>query len=290
MGKIVGAALLAHAPTIMLPKEVRYELNDGKEISLVPGLLRFKADVMDVLKPDTVILFDSHWFTTVEFCGHERRTGKFTSDELPRGMSQIPYDLKGNPKMAQKIAEHATACGVRTNAIDDPYLPIHYPTVNIAHYLHAGEEWITIGCAQTGETADFLGVGEGVSKAIDESDRRVLLIASGSMSHRFWPLSQLHLHEASDPIHISRPEAREADYERLEWFAKGDHASVIDTMPEFLKHVPEARFGHYLMMAGACGGRDWNWPGVRYSDYENATGTSQVHVYFADPSKADFRK
>jgi 3,4-dihydroxyphenylacetate 2,3-dioxygenase len=54
-------------------------------------------------------------------------------------------------------------------------------------------------------------------------------------------------------------------------------------MPEFLKHVPEARFGHYLMMAGACGGPDWTWPGVRYSDYENATGTSQVHVYFARP-------
>jgi hypothetical protein len=56
MGKIVGAALLAHAPTIMLPEEVRYELNDGKEISLVPGLRRFKNEVMDVLKPDTVIL------------------------------------------------------------------------------------------------------------------------------------------------------------------------------------------------------------------------------------------
>ena len=285
MGRIVGAALLAHAPTIMLPEAVRYELNEGKEISLVPGLRRFKIEVMDVLKPDTVILFDSHWFTTVEFCvtAHDRRAGKFTSDELPRGMSQVPYDLKGNPYLAHKIAEHATLCGARTSAIDDPYLPIHYPTVNIAHYLNGGEEWITVGCAQPGETPDFLAVGAGVGKAIAESDRRVLLIASGSMSHRFWPLSQLHLHEASDPIHISRPAAREADYERLEWFYNGDHAAVIDTMPEFLTHVPEARFGHYLMMAGACGGRNWDWAGVRYSDYENATGTSQVHVYFARP-------
>ena len=283
MGEIVGAALLAHSPTIMLPKEVRYELNEGKEISLVPGLHRFREEVMEVLKPDTVILFDSHWFTTVEFCisGHDRRAGKFTSDELPRGMSQVPYDLKGNPALSELMARRATQNGVRTNAIADPYLPIHYPTVNIAHYLHGGEEWISVGCAQTGETPDFLGVGIGIGQAIRESDRRVLLIASGSMSHRFWSLSELEKHESSDPIHISRPEAREADYERLEWFHKGDHASVIDTMPEFLKHVPEARFGHYLMMAGACGGRDWTWPGIRYSDYENATGTSQVHVYFA---------
>lgn len=283
MGEIVGAALLAHSPTIMLPKEVRYELNEGKEISLVPGLHRFREEVMEVLKPDTVILFDSHWFTTVEFCisGHDRRAGKFTSDELPRGMSQVPYDLKGNPALSELMARRATENGVRTNAIADPFLPIHYPTVNIAHYLHGGEEWISVGCAQTGETPDFLGVGIGIGQAIRESDRRVLLIASGSMSHRFWSLSELEKHESSDPIHISRPEAREADYERLEWFHKGDHASVIDTMPEFLKHVPEARFGHYLMMAGACGGRDWTWPGIRYSDYENATGTSQVHVYFA---------
>lgn len=285
MGEIVGAALLAHAPTIMMPRELRYALNEGKEISLVPGLHRFKEEVMDVLKPDTVILFDSHWFTTVEFCisAHDRRSGLFTSDELPRGMSQVPYDLKGNPGLARAMAEKATACGVRTTAIDDPCLPIHYPTVNIAHFIHGGEEWITVSCAQTGETPDFLRVGAGIGQAIAESDRRVLLVASGSMSHRFWPLSELEKHESSDPIHISRPEAREADYQRLEWFYRGDHAAVIDTMPEFLKHVPEARFGHYLMMAGACGGRDWNWPGVRYSDYENATGTSQVHVYFARP-------
>jgi 3,4-dihydroxyphenylacetate 2,3-dioxygenase len=285
MGQIVGAALLAHAPTIMLPVKVRYELNEGKEISLVSGLHRFRQEVMEILKPDTVVLFDTHWFTTVEFCvsGHDRRSGLFTSDELPRGISQLPYDLKGNPELASAISKHATACGVRTTAIDDPVLPIHYPTINIAHYLNGGEEWLSVSCAQTGETPDFLKVGEGIGKAIAESDRRVLLIASGSMSHRFWPLSQLHLHEASDPIHISRPEAREADYARLECFYEGNHAAVIDGMPEFLQHAPEARFGHYLMMAGACGGRAWNWPGVRYSDYENATGTSQVHVWFARP-------
>lgn len=285
MGEIVGAALLAHAPTIMLPKEIRYELNEGKEISLVPGLHRVREEMLDTLKPDTIIVFDSHWFTTVEFCisGHERRKGLFTSDELPRGMSQVPYDLKGNPALSRAMAEHATTCGVRTTSIDDPCLPIHYPTVNIAHYLERGEEWISVSCAQTGETSDFLRVGEGIGKAIAASDRRVVLIASGSMSHRFWPLSELEKHEASDPIHISRPEARDADYERLDWFYEGNHAAVLDTMPEFLKHVPEARFGHYLMMAGACGGRDWDWKGRRYSDYENATGTSQVHVWFDRP-------
>jgi hypothetical protein len=73
---------------------------------------------------------------------------------------------------------------------------------------------------------------------------------------------------------------READLERLRWFAEGNHAAVIDTMPDYLRHAPEARFGHYLMMAAACGGRDWKAKGRQFSDYENATGTSQVHVWF----------
>lgn len=285
MGEIVGAGLVAHAPTIMMSREDRYALNEGKEISLVPGLHRIRSELLDTLKPDTIIIFDSHWFTTVEFCvsGQERRKGLYTSDELPRGMCQVPYDMKGNPVLARSMAEQATRAGVRTNAIDDPCLPVHYPTINLNHFLNGGEEWLSVSCAQTGETDDFLKVGEGIGNAIAQSDRRVVLIASGSMSHRFWPLSQIHLHESSDPIHISRPEAREADYQRLAWFHEGDHASVIDTMPEFLKHVPEARFGHYLMMVGALGGRAWKAKGRRFSDYENATGTSQVHVWFDRP-------
>lgn len=286
MGEVIGAGLVAHAPTIMMSPADRLALNEGKEISLVPGLQRLRREVLDRLRPDTVILFDSHWFTTVEFCvaAHAARAGLFTSDELPRGMRQVPYNIRGNPALATAIAEEATLAGVRTTPIDDPYLPIHYPTVNINQYLGAGEEWITVSCCQTADTEDFLNVGTGVARAVARSDRRVVLLASGSMSHRFWSLRELVKHEASDPVHISQPEGRAADYERLEWFAQGNHASVIDTMPQFLKYAPEARFGHYLMMAAAIGGRDCRAPGVRYSDYENATGTSQVHVWFERPA------
>lgn len=286
MGEIIGAGLVAHAPTIMMPLQDRLDLNEGKEISLVPGLRRLRSEVLDRLKPDTIIVFDSHWFTTVEFCvsSHSHRAGLFTSDELPRGMRQVPYSMRGNPALATAIAEEATLAGVRTTPIDDPYLPVHYPTVNVNHHLDGREEWISVSCCQTADSDDFLRVGLGVGRAVARSGRNVVLLASGSMSHRFWSLKELVHHEASDPVHISRPEARAADYERLDWFARGDHARVIDTMPEFLPMAPEARFGHYLMMVSAIGGRDCHARGVQYSDYENATGTSQVHVWFERPA------
>ena len=51
MGEMVGAALVAHVPTIMLPEEVRREINDGKEITLVPGLPRMKTSASTGCSP-----------------------------------------------------------------------------------------------------------------------------------------------------------------------------------------------------------------------------------------------
>ncbi len=285
MGEIVGAGVLSHAPTIMFPKALRYELNEGKEISLVPGLNRLRAEVLDSLAPDTILLFDTHWYTTVEFIisAHSQRKGKYTSEELPRGMSQIPYDMKGDPSLAQSIAEHVSANGVRCHASDDPQLPIHYPTINIAHFLNRGESWLSMGVCQTGRDHNFLAVGDGIANAIEQSDKRVVLIASGGMSHRFWPLDELEQHESSDPSHIITPEARAADEQRLRWWAEGDHASVIDNMDEYRTHAPEGKFAHYLMMIGALGGVNCEAAGRLFSDYENATGTGQVHVWFDKP-------
>ena len=109
MGEVAGAGLLAHVPTIMLPYEQRLELNEGKEISLVTGLQRLRAEVFEALDYDTVVVLDSHWHTTVEFvvAAQQMRAGLFTSDELPRGMCRIPYEWHGDPELAQAIAGQA---------------------------------------------------------------------------------------------------------------------------------------------------------------------------------------
>ena len=109
------------------------------------------------------------------------------------------------------------------------------------------------------------------------------MIGSGSLSHRFWPMKELDKHEASDPKHVITPEARAADEQRISWWEEGNHAAVIDTMDEFLKFKPEAHFGPYLMMVAAIGGRKCITAGRRYSDYENAIGTGQIHMWFDRP-------
>jgi 3,4-dihydroxyphenylacetate 2,3-dioxygenase len=287
MGEVVGCGLLAHVPTVMLPKAIRYELNNGHEFSVVTGLNRLKTEVLSKLDYDVVVVLDSHWFTTVEFVitSHARRQGKYTSDELPRGMSQVPYDAPGDPDFARAVAALAGKHGTWITPIDDPCLPIQYATVNLMTYLQkANEAWISVSCAQTGETDDFLRVGRALGEAIAGIDRKVLLLASGAMSHKFWPLSKLRAHEAAGIEHIFSPAHAKADLERLDWMKAGDHARVLQAMPEFLQYRPEANFGHYVMMAAAMGEASFSAPGRLFSEYENSIGTGQVHIWFDRPA------
>jgi 3,4-dihydroxyphenylacetate 2,3-dioxygenase len=286
MGEIVGAGFVSHVPTIMLPEEVRLEINEGKEISLVPGLRRLRSEVLDRLEPDTIVVMDTHWEVTFEhiITAHDRRQGKFTSHELPRGMRQIPYDMPGDPELAKAVAAEGEARDdTWILANDDPYLPIFYGTVNIWTFLNGHERWVSVGINQCGTTEDFLLLGELIGKAIDKVDRRVVLLASGGLSHKFLSFRELRGRESSDLSNIITPEAAEADQHVLGLFEKGDHQGVIDFLPEYRKHGPEGHFGHYLIMVGALGGGRCTARGERFSEYEASVGTGQVHVWFERP-------
>lgn len=171
MGEIVGAGLLAHVPTIVLPEEDRLELNEGKEITLVTGLRQLRRDVFERDDYDTVVVLDSHWATTVEFVvtAQQRRAGLFTSEELPRGMCRMPYDFPGDPELARNIEKFADKHGTWITAIDDDYLPIYYATTNLWKFLGEGlpdKRWVTIGVCQTGDMEDHLRLGRALADGI----------------------------------------------------------------------------------------------------------------------------
>jgi 3,4-dihydroxyphenylacetate 2,3-dioxygenase len=203
-------------------------------------------------------------------------------------MSQLPYDFRGNPELAHLIASKADRHGTWITATDDDHLPVFYATTNLWEFLGQGlpeKRWLSIGVCQTAETEDNLRLGRALGDAIAQSNRKVVLIASGALSHTFWSLRELRHHEAAGIEHIFTPEAAAADFQRLEWFAAGDHARVLEAMPEYYRFKPEARFGHYLMMIGALGEGDCRAKSRQCGKYENSIGTGQVHLWFDRPEE-----
>ena len=283
VGRIVGAGLLSHAPVIMFPEAMRLAANGGQDFTLATGLRRLKAELLDALDHDAVLVIDSHWATTTEFVvtAEAMREGVFTSAEMPSALRQLPYALPGDPALAQAIAEAADAAGTFVTAVDDPYLPIQYATLNLWTYLAApGKPWLSASVCQTATVEDYLAFGRAIAQAVAATGRRVVLLASGGLSHAFRPLGELRAHMAGDPRNVVTPEARAADEQRIAWLEAGRHGEVIRTMPAFMAFEPEARFGHYLTLAGALGGEACTLPGQRLSEYESGIGTGHVHLWF----------
>ena len=183
-GKIVGAALVSHVPTLVLPEEIRRELNGGVDTTLYAGLHQLKADKLDPLDFDTVVCIDTHWFTTIEHivASHDRRGGSYTSEELPRGMSGMVYDFPGDRLLAETWAAQADdRDDTWVIACDDHWLPVHYPTINLLPFLQGDEAWISAGVCQTAEPDDFLLFGEMLAAPL--RGRRINLEAIAGRKH-----------------------------------------------------------------------------------------------------------
>lgn len=282
MGEIVSAAVVGHVPTIMLDEDIRRKLGGtGEDTTLVEGFRKLREH-LDELEVDTLIIFDTHWFTTTEhvMAGAAHHHGLYTSEELPRVIHELPFDYAGAPELAESIRGICKTRRIRVTNATTSSLPHHYPTINLIHHLHRDERVLSIGVCQTAQLEDFLDFGAAIGEGIEHSDARVALLGSGGLSHRFWPLRELFDHQSYDPQHIISAQARDADKFVLDCWSRGDHRSVCDFYPQYLAHAPEGKFAHYLMLLGAIGGVDCTAPGQPFSAYENSIGTGQVHVVF----------
>jgi aromatic ring-opening dioxygenase catalytic subunit (LigB family) len=273
MGEIVAAAVFAHAPGIMAPEPVRKAMGGGRDMSLVASMPAFRQR-LDATRPDTFVIFDTHWFTTIEHvvAGAEHFSGIYTSEELPTLICDKPYDCQERPRSPQWRSRAPRGCAAERGL---KHMAVHYPTLNALHYLTA--EARARSRSPDGEPHNVI---RRCSPRQGGDDQRVALLASGGMSHRFWPMDTILQHGGWDAKDIHSAEAVAIDRKILALWSAGDHEAVIDLWPEYRRFAPEGFFGHYLMLAGALGGRACVAKGVPLSDYENAVGTAQAHVWF----------
>lgn len=282
MGQIVGAAIVSHHPGLVQPKEIRVQRGNGRDSDLVEGFERVRAKI-DEVKPDTFVLFDTHWLTTSLHlvAGAAHYKGSYTSDELPFSMTRFPYDHAGAPALAAEVEKVAQEKKVAARNVVEETLPMHYPTLNVIHYLGRGEKVLSVGTCQTARLKHFLQMGDVVGEAIRRSDARVVLLASGAMSHKFYDLDHVPPNpRVWHPDNVSEPQNRALDMEVLELWKQGRHDTVLDRFPELEAAKYEGRGAHYAQMMGALGGRDCRARGTQLSEYENAAGTGNVHVWF----------
>jgi aromatic ring-opening dioxygenase catalytic subunit (LigB family) len=292
MGKIVGAALVSHHPGLMQCEEFRRLQGAGEDSDLIAGYARLRQRIT-AAKPDVVVLFDSHWFTTGYHLvdGGDAYRGMYVSDEMPWYLHGVPYDYRGHPALAQLVEDVSRERGGYNRVVRHPDLGRQYPTINLVKQLRLEQmdlQVVTASSCQNCDWPHFLQSGEVIGEAIRRSGLRVLLLASGAMSHRFnnidWtPKHPRIFHESN----VSRPENVVSDKGAIELMRQGRHDQVLERWNDEYRRLPWEAFGaHYLQMLGALGGQACRVPGEPLSAYENARGTGNIHIWFPTEASA----
>ena len=283
MGEIVGAALVSHHPGLMQDEAFRTAAGNGADSDLIPGFDRLRARI-DAVRPDVLVIFDTHWFTTGFhlFDGGAGYRGTYISDEMPWYLFGQNYDYRGAPDLAALCQTVAEERGVRGRAVEEETLTRHYATVNVVNRLRARERIMTVGNCQNCDGEHFLESGGVIGEAIRRSPYRVVLLGSGALSHKFNSINwvqknpRIYHHE-----NVSSPANIASDLEAIELLSQGRHDVIVERFPSLYAKVPwEGLGGHYLQMVGAMGGADCRARGTALSDYENARGTGNIHMWF----------
>jgi len=286
MGQISAAVFTTHVPRLMIFGEAERKAYMGRGVTTFYGAMeQLYRERLAGLDFDTFLVFDTHWFSTVQYIlnAAPRLEGVYTSEEVPELVHEHQYNYAGDPELAQEIAATAKEKGLRAFASSYRGMPIHYPTLVPMAYFNPerNRRVLSTGVCQIAGVQNDLAFGQAIGASIARSDRRVVLVAAGGLSHRFWEYDKVLDHTAADPVHISSGENREFDELIMLMFCRGDHAGVIGLAEEYRKRcAPEGRFAHYLMMIGALGGEAFTSPGVQYGNYEAALGTGQAIFWF----------
>jgi 3,4-dihydroxyphenylacetate 2,3-dioxygenase len=282
MGAIVGAALVSHHPGLMQSDEFRVRMGAGADSDLIAGFERLRTRI-DAVQPDVLVIFDTHWFTTGYHLldAGAAYSGSYISDEMPWYLHGQRYSYRGAPQLARLCQSVAEERGVMALAIDDACLPRHYATINIVNRLRVTEHVLTIGTCQNCDSSHFLQMGQVVGEAIRRSGCRAVLLASGALSHRFnkidWVQKNPRIYH---PDNVSDPKYAASDREVIALFGQGRHDHVLERFAEYRAIPWEGFGGHYLQMIAALGGAECRAKGEQLSDYENARGTGNVHIWF----------
>lgn len=278
MGKLALAAKITHVPSIYMSeldgprKGTRQDAIDGlKEISR-----RCKEAGVD-----TIVVFDTHWLVNASYhinCAAHFQ-GTYTSNELPHFISNMGYELPGNPELGQLMAKVANEMGVETMAHDATSLGPEYGTLVPMRYMNADQHFKVVSVSalcMAHYLNDSARLGWAIRRAIeDEYDGVVAILASGSLSHRFAQNGQ-----APDfAFKIWSPFLEQLDRQVIRMWETGQWDTFCGMLPEYaVKGHGEGFMHDTAMLLGALGWSNYTGQAEILTPYFAASGTGQINA------------
>lgn len=281
MGEIVLAAKCTHVPTMLMSEQPgRIE---GKRQPAIDGHREIARRARE-LGADTIVILDTHWVVNAGYHinANHRFKGLFTSNEFPQFIQDLAYEYAGNPALGDLIAQKAMARDVFTLSHQIDSLELEYGTLVPMRFMSREGDFKVVSVAAWCTVHSFdtsRKIGEAIREAINESDSKVLLVASGSLSHKIWANDDYEANNGT--FTISSEFNRQVDLHVLDMWQRGDIATFIKMLPEYAGHCSgEGSMHDTVMLLGALGWDQYTGKGEVVTPYFPSSGTGQVNVIF----------
>lgn len=279
MGDIVLAAKITHVPSMIISEQPGP--NNGCRDAAINGLKKL-GEMARELNVDTFVVLDTHWLVNAGFHinANARNEGIYTSHEFPHFIQDLNYDYSGNTGLSHAIASKAAAKGVNAMSHDVPSLDLEYGTIVPMRYMNQQQDIKVVSIAAwctRHDLEDSRRLGEAIAEVVKESDCRVGLLASGSLSHLIWENRLVD----KGLFTISSEFNKQMDLRVLELWKQGDFRTFLKMLPEYAEKCNgEGGMHDTAMLFGALGWDQYEGHAEVITPYFESSGTGQVNVLF----------
>ena len=283
-GEIVLGCLAPHPPHVVYAEnpEQNEPFSEGGWEALRWGYNMLARKLKDI-DYDCIVVLTPHWQTYIgnHFLGLERFKN-ISVDPIFPNLIRFHHDIKVDVELSEAMQRSAEEAGIVSMMMRNPDFRVDYGTIVSCHMINP--DWdkplVTISSNRSthyysdevmNEQASALG--KAVSKAIEESGKKVVLVASHSLSHRHF-VTEAPLPEDMSREHIYNHSQYVWDMKVIEMMREGKMKEVIGILPEMIEQtMAEAEGGGLTWMMAAMGMPDY--PAEIYG-YQSVIGTGNV--------------
>ena len=287
-GTIVAGALAPHPPHLVYaenPPQNEPRAECGWE-NLRWGYERMRAR-LDELDYDVLVVLSPHWQTYVgtHFLGVPRFES-LSVDPIFPNLFRYRYRMDVDVPLAEAICAEAASEGLVTQMMRNPDFRVDYGTIVSCHLTRPAWDKPVVAISSCRSTAWYsvevmqeqaLALARATRRAIAASGKRVVLLASNSLSHRHF-VDEGAIPEDMSREHIQHHGQYLWDMKLIDLMKRGRAREVFDTMPEFVSQaISEADSGALSWLLAAM---DFPTDGAQVHAYGTVIGTGNVVAHW----------
>jgi len=239
---LLGAFIVPHPPLIVP------EIGRGQELKIQKTIDAFNevAKRIAALKPETLIVISPHSVSYADYfhiASGVRGEGSFKDFDEPEVKMSIDYDnllVEAISDIAKEEKIPAGTLGTNSKRLDHGVMvPLYYINLQYKSY-----KMVQISLSGLSPLVHYR-FGKCVAKAIEKTGKKVVIVASGDMSHKL---------KADGPYGLSKDGAV-FDKEATDAMAKGDFIKLLSFEEDFCESAAECGLRSFQIMSGAFDGK-----------------------------------